>query len=444
MKTLNKRLVKIPFSFAFDLSKKPPVKALKAAYGSALVVLCCLTGASHLILDKQIQNNEYNAAVIHTAGLLRTSSQRIVLLSRNLVSMDSLTERENYRNLLLHEIERMGTAHEALLHGSPALGMPERKMTAEVRELYFKEPFAIDRKIRDFLSEATSLAHVSDVGLSADNPHMRYIRREVTGNNLLADLSVLAKQFQIESDQSLERLRSIETVVMLTQLALLLLTALFGFYPLAARVQRQIDELNIRNSSLEKKVAERTAVAETREAQLRVSEQLAVLDPLTEVLNRRGLQRVLSSGISGQGPLKEMAVMIVDLDNFKSVNDHYSHAAGDAVLKNVASVLRRCLAESGHICRIGGDEFIILMPATSPDRALAAAEKVRRAIAEVQVPELGEAAPQISASIGMVSLRNSDMSVDELLRLTHSVLYRSKSGGKNRVTFEARTGAVTL
>ncbi|MCG3176178.1 MAG: hypothetical protein MOGMAGMI_01119 [Candidatus Omnitrophica bacterium] len=434
--------MKTPFSLAFDLSKKTPVKALKAAYGSALLVLCCLTLASHVILDKQIQSNEDNAAIIHTGGLLRTSSQRIVLLSRTLVSMEGLTERENYRNLLRHEIYRMKTAHEALLNGSEKLGLPARRLSPELEELYHKEPFAIDRKISDFLSEASALARAADSELSTDNPHMRYIRREVTGNNLLADLSVLSKQLQIESDQSLERLRSIETVVMLTQLALLLLTALFGFYPMAARVQRQIDELNIRNSSLERKVAERTAVVESREAQLRVSEQLAVLDPLTEVLNRRGLQKVLSDKSGSQG-LKEMAVMIVDLDNFKSVNDHYSHAAGDAVLKNVAGVLRRCLAESGHVCRIGGDEFIVLMPSTSPDRALAAAERVRKAIAEVQVPELGPRAPHISASIGMVSLRNSDMSVDELLRLTHSVLYRSKSAGKNRVTYETRTGAAT-
>lgn len=436
--------LKMPLHLGFALTSKAPVKALKAAYGSALVVLCCLTGASHFILDQQIQSNKHSSAMIHAAGSLRTSSQRIALLSRNLVSLDNPTERENYRNLLFHEIESMSNEHLSLLSGSRRPGQAPRQMTAEVRRLYFQEPTAIDRKIRDFLSQALSLASVSDADLTVDNPHMRYIRREITGNNLLADLSVLAKQFQIESDRSLEHLRLVETVVMLAQLTLLVLTALFGFYPLAARVQKQIDELNSRNSSLEKKVAERTAVAETREAQLRVSEQLAVLDPLTGVLNRRGLQRVLSGGVSSPASVREMAVMIVDMDNFKSVNDHYSHAIGDAVLKSVASALRRCLAESGHICRIGGDEFIILMPGISPDRAWAMAEKVRRTIEQVQISELGETAPQISASIGMVSLSNTGMSVDELLRLTHSVLYRSKSGGKNRVTFEARAGATSL
>ncbi|MBI4714487.1 MAG: EAL domain-containing protein [Nitrospirae bacterium] len=170
-------------------------------------------------------------------------------------------------------------------------------------------------------------------------------------------------------------------------------------------------------------------------------ERLALLDPLTEILNRRGLERTLAieterhkrSSRSGA----DLTAILVDLDDFKQVNDTLGHAAGDAVLKEIAAEIRNVLRPTDHVGRIGGDEFMILLPDIKGVEGIWVAERVRLAIAEKIVPLTSHAA-RVTASLGIASVPFGNITIGDLLIHTHQALHQSKQTGKNRVTCPER------
>ena len=125
-----------------------------------------------------------------------------------------------------------------------------------------------------------------------------------------------------------------------------------------------------------------------------------------------------------------MALLVVDLDHFKRVNDTYGHPAGDAVLKALASILTQGVRESDIICRYGGEEFLILLPVTDAAAALALAERVRASVDAV--PDTPER-PACTTSIGVACVQAGDTSFDALIGRADAALYRAKAGGRNRV-----------
>ncbi len=163
-------------------------------------------------------------------------------------------------------------------------------------------------------------------------------------------------------------------------------------------------------------------------------EKLVLLDPLTELLNRRGLQQVLSRELEVvRRDGTELLVLMIDLDDFKRVNDSLGYAVGDIVLKEVARKLQKSLRLTDIVARVGGDEFVVLLPQTRRAEGLRVAEKIRLSLS-VSPIFLPERPLQITASLGVLSVTEATPSIDELLSQTHLVLSRSKHSGKNRIS----------
>lgn len=164
--------------------------------------------------------------------------------------------------------------------------------------------------------------------------------------------------------------------------------------------------------------------------------QLATIDPLTDLANRRHFFELAereSATASSSGRLP--ALLVIDLDYFKAVNDLHGHPAGDAVLKAVAATLRANISEPALAARIGGEEFAVLLPETTLESALKIAEQLRVGIAGV---ELGAEAgvKQVTVSIG-VAAWTPDMKIfTDLMRVADAQLYVAKQGGRNRVSAE--------
>jgi diguanylate cyclase (GGDEF)-like protein len=166
----------------------------------------------------------------------------------------------------------------------------------------------------------------------------------------------------------------------------------------------------------------------------RALQELASLDPLTGLPNRRGLAAVLNSEaprVRRQGT--SLTALLVDCDDFKQVNDRLGHAVGDVVLRELAGRLSGALRPEDCVGRIGGDEFLVLLPGTREQEARRVAERLRRAVMNDLIRHRGESI-QITASFGLATLPAGVCSIDEVLSLARLGLARSKQSGKNTVS----------
>ncbi|HXR63922.1 MAG TPA: GGDEF domain-containing protein [Rudaea sp.] len=156
----------------------------------------------------------------------------------------------------------------------------------------------------------------------------------------------------------------------------------------------------------------------------------ALRDPLTGVDNRRALFTCLRDLLAQPAPAQPHALLLVDLDHFKRVNDSRGHPAGDAVLVAVAARLARALGARGRLARLGGEEFAIVLASAGHDAALDLAEELRDAVAEVAVPGIVEPG-QVTASIGVALYDGQGL--DDWMRAVDRALYAAKARGRNCV-----------
>lgn len=162
-------------------------------------------------------------------------------------------------------------------------------------------------------------------------------------------------------------------------------------------------------------------------------DRLASQDPLTGVLNRRRLEeeaaRLQALSIRGGKPL---AVMMLDLDHFKKVNDRYGHQVGDEVLQHAARTIQKAIREYDCFARYGGEEFCILLPATTKHEAFAQGERLRRLYAEAPFVIDGHPLPS-TISIGIADSADSGLEFRLLVQAADQALYEAKQSGRNLV-----------
>jgi two-component system cell cycle response regulator len=182
-------------------------------------------------------------------------------------------------------------------------------------------------------------------------------------------------------------------------------------------------------SSLERAYDLQKAV--TGQEQLR---HLASTDSLTGVLNRRALSEKIEQEMDRAARYASLlTLMMVDIDNFKQINDTYGHLAGDRILKQLATLLKRELRSPDTVARYGGEEFVVLLPETTTTESRNFAERVLKRVAGYDFGEPGRPV-RVTISIGLAAYPNEKVTDGEsLLRLADHNLYRAKSDGRNRV-----------
>ncbi len=170
----------------------------------------------------------------------------------------------------------------------------------------------------------------------------------------------------------------------------------------------------------------------TREQMQGELERLAVVDPLTDVPNRRGLFEKLAPWMAlARRPGQPTALVLIDLDQFKRVNDSYGHPAGDAVVREVIEVCKKQLRDSDQLGRLVGVEFALLLPRTGMPEALLVAERIRAAIAGSAI-KTERAMISMTASFGVTTIRPDDSTVS-LFKRADEALQQAKQEGRNRV-----------
>jgi len=157
--------------------------------------------------------------------------------------------------------------------------------------------------------------------------------------------------------------------------------------------------------------------------------RLVTQDQLTNVMNARAFADRLGQELDRNRRYpRPLALMYMDLDNFKVINDTHGHQTGDAVLRLVADAMRSSVRQADVVGRLGGDEFAVLMPETDSALADAAAKRLI-----VGLRNVFKGTPNVTASIGVVSCTATDASTDDLLRRADQAMYDAKKSGKDRV-----------
>ena len=163
---------------------------------------------------------------------------------------------------------------------------------------------------------------------------------------------------------------------------------------------------------------------------------LALHDPLTDLPNRRVVEENLGRLLARSARKIPSALLLVDLDNFKEVNDRFGHAAGDEVLRGFARLFHEAVRPGDLVGRVGGDEFVVLLEGAGAEEARAVAERIRDRAGSVELPP-GYDGPPVGASVG-IALVAGHRRAAEVLATADSALYDAKAGGKGRVELRER------
>ncbi|MCJ8143968.1 sensor domain-containing diguanylate cyclase [Ancylobacter sp. A5.8] len=190
-------------------------------------------------------------------------------------------------------------------------------------------------------------------------------------------------------------------------------------------------------ATLESRAAEQMALAEERTLRLGKDlhelQQLAVTDPLTGLLNRRGFGPF---GADAMGYFRRKgtaaAVVMLDIDHFKKINDTHGHGAGDAVLRSLGTILARLVRETDKVSRFGGEEFVVLLRETGEAQALILAERIRETVAATSIMHDGREL-NITVSAGIAAIIDGDRDIEDVVERADRALYSAKTSGRNRV-----------
>ncbi len=169
--------------------------------------------------------------------------------------------------------------------------------------------------------------------------------------------------------------------------------------------------------------------------------EMALSDPLTGLYNQRYLRRHLAGLMEG-GQGRQLAVLMVDVDHFKSVNDVYGHASGDRALRLIADSLTINTRVFDSVARYGGEEFVIVMPGTGPAEASAAAERLRSAVEEIEFSVNPGMNMQLTVSVGVACSFSATGTPEALLQAADTALYDAKRNGRNRVEMAPTADAI--
>ena len=171
---------------------------------------------------------------------------------------------------------------------------------------------------------------------------------------------------------------------------------------------------------------------------------MALTDSLTGLYNRRYLEVHLGKLIENNNQSKKaLAVLIMDIDHFKNVNDTYGHNVGDEVLKVFAERLKNSVRSFDLIARYGGEEFVVILPDVSSERAYMVAERLRRSIGDTPINcSVEEGSISITTSIGGMIVESGIHNMEQVLERADKCLYEAKNTGRNRTIFENK-GLIT-
>jgi len=199
--------------------------------------------------------------------------------------------------------------------------------------------------------------------------------------------------------------------------------------------KNSIEKLELLNKELEKKVIERTK--KLKDTQKKLIEQ-ANRDPMTNLYNRRYFNEIIKSLLLIAKRTSQLfSLIIIDIDDFKNVNDTYGHSVGDRVINDLADIFRNTVRNSDISVRFGGEEFVIILPNTHLKEAEIIAKKLKDIVENNTIILKDGSRIKFTISLGVSQIQQDDESVETVLHKADEALYQAKNSGKNKIVIKS-------
>lgn len=388
-----------------------PVHRPLGRYIIGLALIAILAVASSALNNAALARQSHDTAIVAIASHQTVLSQRITEAADEIARLPEGMDRSRPESVLENARVALRKAHNGLQLGDPSLGLPggnspEASVLIAAADRHYRR---VDAGITDFQLAVTSGA--PDLSAAVD-------QLEKDADLFEVAMGAVAARFQAEAEERVEQLRRTQYFLLSATLILLLLEGLFLFRPAAKAMVTTFRE------------HEQARVEERRVSEQRLA-LLAEYDPLTGLINRTLFADRLRSAIARarrEGNL--VSLMFLDIDHFKTVNDRFGHATGDALLKHVAARLVDAVRESDTVARLGGDEFTVILEGSHRvEDAGSVATKVLRAME--QPFRVGHRELYVSASIGIAVYPMDGEDAPELLKDADIAMYSAKAAGRN-------------
>ncbi len=263
---------------------------------------------------------------------------------------------------------------------------------------------------------------------------------------------VLRRALEVDGQRTLST--SIRVVLMASSMSAAILSVFYALFapelfkqplivvlPIAVPALVALFVSLIEQSTLRRLAREHRALIGEMNRRMEAEEELkrlALTDDLTGVANRRQFFLMADKAVERARRYKTpLSVAIVDIDDFKQVNDQHGHDVGDRVIVEVAATAAHIVRGADSVARIGGEEFGVLLEQSGPATALEVAERLRAAVAAVAVEHAGGEPVRVTVSVGVAPLRDDDDTITPALKRADEALYRAKNEGRDRVIISA-------
>jgi diguanylate cyclase (GGDEF)-like protein len=398
-------------------------------------------------LDEALRHAQESATLAERSGSPPNKVNAYTRMAEVKLAMGDLDEAQRWTDKAFESYESVAIRDQILLRTTRARVLAARGMNAQALQ-EAQETLAATRRIGDRILERGVLDLLSEQQLIAGDAQNAFVTRkahQALDKELAMDMA--ARRIAV-LESNLDRQRSETERELLTRdneiqslqinrqrwVGFAMAIGITALVAVAALLYGRFRQSELGNARL---TASRDELERLHRALLDSSAELARVahtDSLTGLPNRRAMTDLLEARLRrARGSGRPVAVVLLDVDRFKSINDEHGHLVGDQVLKEVAQRLRANLPAAAEVGRWGGEEFIAVVDDCTLSSAKDIAERLRRALSDTPLP-LGERTIPVTASFGVASLpAPSADAIDPLVGAADHALYRAKHAGRNRV-----------
>lgn len=397
-------------------------------YALALTLIALLSSAAFFTLHLALKTSESTALIVNISGKQRMLSQRVASIAQHYyihLRNGEFSDAKRIKNSLIPVVNEMQEANEKLSSGHLGEDIVV-KLSTTIHEFYFGK-MNVKKRVDDYIAMANAIL-INDNSATSDN---LVHELTMTSDTLLPDLNIIVTQYQKEGEASIETIKTLELIAWLATLFTLLMEVIFIFQPMATTIAKLFQKDIWHQSSLEKEIQIRTHHLEVANEKLKYS---ASHDPLTGLNNRLNLERELENLVEHYKKNRiPFAVIMLDIDWFKKVNDNYGHDVGDYVLKELAFLLSDTVRLDDSVYRAGGEEFVIILNRISQSKAMEKTQELRQLI-ENHLFSMSGNDFHLTISCGVYHPDWIEpIDNHTVMKLADNALYEAKHAGRNRV-----------